>query len=106
MYLNIQAAMRNDADPGLAYRDDEFVGFDGLELQYQRELRGRNGYLSVAVNAKNMAEGIVETVPPVKGNNLWTTIDKTIQMKTEQAILDQIKWVHSNPVQGRFIRMP
>nr|WP_090716101.1 penicillin-binding transpeptidase domain-containing protein [Paenibacillus typhae] len=101
MYLNIQAAMRNDADPGLAYRDDEFVGFDGLELQYQRELRGRNGYLSVAVNAKNMAEGIVETVPPVKGNNLWTTIDKTIQMKTEQAILDQIKWVHSNPVQGK-----
>ncbi|WP_341872564.1 peptidoglycan D,D-transpeptidase FtsI family protein [Paenibacillus camerounensis] len=101
MYLNIQAAMRNSADPGLAYRDDEFVGFDGLELQYQRELRGRNGYLSVAVNAKNMAEGIVETIPPVKGNNLWTTIDKTIQMKTEQAILDQIKWVHSNPVQGK-----
>ncbi|WP_305954269.1 penicillin-binding transpeptidase domain-containing protein [Paenibacillus sp. FSL R7-0273] len=104
MYLNIQAAMRNEADPSLAYRDDEFVGVDGLELQYQRELRGRNGYLSVAVNAKNMAEGIVETVPPVKGNNLWTTIDKTIQMKTEQAILDQIKWVHSNPVQGKVHR--
>nr|WP_054938903.1 penicillin-binding protein 2 [Paenibacillus ihuae] len=101
IYLNIQAAMRQDADPGLAYRDDEFVGFDGLELQYQRELRGRNGYLTVGVNAKNMAEGIEAIVPPVKGNDVWTTIDKNIQLKTEQAILDQIKWVHSNPVQGK-----
>ncbi|WP_342566344.1 penicillin-binding transpeptidase domain-containing protein [Paenibacillus sp. FSL R7-0345] len=104
IYLNIQAAMRNDADPGLAYRDDEFVGFDGLELQYQRELRGRNGYLTMGVNAKNMAEGIEATVPPVKGNDLWTTIDKSIQLKAEQAILDQIKWVHSNPVQGKVHR--
>ncbi|UQZ34965.1 cell division protein FtsI [Paenibacillus sp. PK3_47] len=101
IYMNILAAMKRDGDPGLAYRDDEFVGFDGLELQYQRELRGRNGYLTVGVNAKNMSEGIEEVVPPVKGNNLWTTINKNIQLKTEQAILDQIKWVHSNPVQGK-----
>lgn len=101
IYKNILAAMKNDADPGLTYRSDEFVGFDGLELQYQRELRGRNGYLTVGVNAKNMAEGIEAIVPPVKGNDVWTTIDKNIQLKTEQAIMDQIKWVHSNPVQGK-----
>lgn len=101
IYKNILAAMKKEGDPGLSYRDDEFVGFDGLELQYQRELRGRNGYITVGVNAKNMAEGIEATVPPVKGNDLWTTIDKNIQLKTEQAILDQIKWVHSNPVQGK-----
>ncbi|MBY0012301.1 peptidoglycan D,D-transpeptidase FtsI family protein [Paenibacillus typhae] len=101
IYKNILAAMKKEGDPGLSYRDDEFVGFDGLELQYQRELRGRNGYITVGVNAKNMAEGIEATVPPVKGNDLWTTIDKNVQLKTEQAILDQIKWVHSNPVQGK-----
>ncbi|WP_310831514.1 peptidoglycan D,D-transpeptidase FtsI family protein [Paenibacillus pedocola] len=101
IYKNILAAMKNDTDPGLSYRSDEFVGFDGLELQYQRELRGRNGYLTVGVNAKNMAEGIEAIVPPVKGNDVWTTIDKNIQLKTEQAILDQIKWVHRNPVQGK-----
>lgn len=101
IYKNILAAMKRDADPGLSYRDDEFVGYDGLELQYQRELRGRNGYLTVGVNPKNLADSIVETVAPVKGNDVWTTIDKNIQLKTEQAILDQIKWVHSNPVQGK-----
>lgn len=101
IYQNILAAMKREGDPGLAYRDDEFVGYDGLELQYQRELRGRNGYLMVGVNAQNIAEGIEEMVPPVKGNDVWTTINKNIQMKTEQAILDQIKWVHHNPVQGK-----
>ncbi|WP_342438473.1 penicillin-binding protein 2 [Paenibacillus sp. FSL L8-0436] len=101
IYRNILAAMKNEGDPGLAYRDDEFVGYDGLELQYQRELRGRNGYLMVGVNAQNIAEGIEEVVPPVKGNDLWTTINKNVQLKTEQAILDQIEWVHRNPVQGK-----
>lgn len=31
-------------DPGLEYTAEEFVGFDGLEMQYQHELRGKNGY--------------------------------------------------------------
>ncbi|AIQ49200.1 cell division protein FtsI [Paenibacillus sp. FSL R7-0273] len=102
IYKNIQAAMKKiDADPGLSYKDDEFVGFDGLELQYQRELRGKNGYQVISVNPQNMAEKVEEVVPPVKGNDVWTTINKTIQMKTEQAITDQIDWLHSHAVQGK-----
>ncbi|WP_339318997.1 penicillin-binding transpeptidase domain-containing protein [Paenibacillus sp. FSL R10-2734] len=101
IYKNILNAMKNNPEPGLTYKDDEFVGFDGLELQYQRELRGQNGYQEISVNPQNMAEKIERVVPPVKGNDVWTTINKNIQMKTEQAIMDQIKWLHSNPVQGK-----
>lgn len=102
IYKNIQAAMKKiDADPGLSYKDDEFVGFDGLELQYQRELRGKNGYQVISVNPQNMAEKVEEVVPPVKGNDVWTTINKSIQMKTEQAITDQISWLHTHAVQGK-----
>lgn len=101
IYKNILNAMKNNPEPGLTYKDDEFVGFDGLELQYQRELRGQNGYQEISVNPQNMAEKIEQVVPPVKGNDVWTTINKNIQMKTEQAIMDQIKWLHSNPVQGK-----
>ncbi|WP_019908673.1 peptidoglycan D,D-transpeptidase FtsI family protein [Paenibacillus sp. HW567] len=102
IYKNIQNAMKKiDADPGLAYKDDEFVGFDGLELQYQRELRGKNGYQVISVNPQNMAEKVEKVVPPVKGNDLWMTINKNIQMKTEQAITDQISWLHSHAVQGK-----
>ncbi|UQZ33309.1 cell division protein FtsI [Paenibacillus sp. PK3_47] len=105
IYKNIQNAMKKiDADPGLSYKDDEFVGFDGLELQYQRELRGKNGYQVISVNPQNMAEKIEDVVPPVKGNDVWMTIDKNVQLKTEQAILDQIDWLHTHPVQGQTHR--
>lgn len=101
IYKNILNAMKTNSEPGLTYKDDEFVGFDGLELQYQRELRGQNGYQEISVNPQNMAEKIERVVPPVKGNDVWTTINKTIQTKTEQAITDQIKWLHTNAVQGK-----
>lgn len=102
IYKNIQNAMKKiDNDPGLTYKDDEFVGFDGLELQYQRELRGKNGYQVISVNPQNMAEKIENMVPPVKGNDIWMTINKNIQLKTEQAITEQISWLHSHSVQGK-----
>lgn len=64
IYKNIQNAMKQlDADPGLTYKDDEFVGFDGLELQYQRELRGKNGYQVISVSPQNMAEKVEAVVP-------------------------------------------
>lgn len=100
MYKNIRSAMKNNPTPGLLYSTEEYVGFDGLERQYQRELRGENGYQVISVNPQNMAEKVEQTVPPVKGNNIWMTINKNIQLKTEQAILDQIKWLHTHAVQG------
>ncbi len=100
MYKNIRSAMKDNSSPGLMYKTEEYVGFDGLEMQYQRELRGENGYQVISVTPLNMAEKVEQTVPPVKGNNIWMTINKNVQMKTEQAILDQIKWLHTNAVQG------
>ncbi|WP_410515105.1 penicillin-binding transpeptidase domain-containing protein [Paenibacillus sp. BR2-3] len=102
IYQNIINATRNNPEAGLTYKDDEYVGYDGLELQYQRELRGQNGYQEVSINAQNMAEKIERVIPPVKGNDIWTTINKNVQLKTEQAILDQIKWLHTNPVLGKL----
>ncbi|WP_373457786.1 peptidoglycan D,D-transpeptidase FtsI family protein [Paenibacillus wynnii] len=102
IYQNIINATKNTPDPGLTYKDDEFVGFDGLELQYQRELRGQNGYQEISINAQNMAEKIEKVVPPTKGNDIWTSINKNVQLKTEQAITDQINWLHKNPVLGKL----
>ncbi|ASA26487.1 cell division protein FtsI [Paenibacillus donghaensis] len=102
IYTNIRNAMKqSDADPGLVYKPDESVGADGLELQYQRELRGKNGYQEISVDPQNMAKKVEKLVPPVKGYNIWSTINKNIQLKTEQAVTDQIKWLHSNAVQGK-----
>lgn len=103
-YKEIDEKQRNGdviSDPGELYTEPEFVGFDGLELMYQDELRGKNGYKKVPINPRNMPEGVDEIVPPVKGDNIYSTINKDIQVATEQAITDQLSWLHTHPVSGK-----
>ncbi|WP_256992593.1 penicillin-binding protein 2 [Paenibacillus sp. XY044] len=89
-------------DPGLIYTEPEFVGYDGLELMYQDELRGKNGYKKVPIDPRNMPEGVEDIVPPEKGNNIYSTINKEVQLQTEQAITEQLSWLHSHPVSGKL----
>jgi penicillin-binding protein 2 len=77
------------------YLDTEYVGYDGLELMYQDELRGKNGYKTYPVNASQKIIGKVSITPPEKGNNLILTIDKDVQLTAEKAIMDQLEWLKS-----------
>jgi len=95
-----EANASTDKDPALDYTAPELVGADGLEMYYQEYLRGKNGYKKVPIDPRNMATGVSEIVPPVKGYDLHTNINKNIQLVAEQAIMDQIDWVHQNPVAG------
>jgi cell division protein FtsI/penicillin-binding protein 2 len=97
------------ADPTLKYLDSEEVGFDGLELMYQEELRGRNGLKSYPVNNESRVIGPMQLTKPVKGDNLYLTINKDIQLVTQNAIMDQLKLMKSaSPsttyYDGRFAR--
>ncbi|MGF7049482.1 cell division protein FtsI/penicillin-binding protein 2 [Paenibacillus sp. DS2015] len=83
-------------DPGLTYTEDEIVGFDGLEMTFQDDLRGKNGYNEVAINPQNMAIGVENVVPPEKGHDIYMTINKNVQLKTETAIMDQLRLLRSN----------
>lgn len=77
------------------YLDTEFVGVDGIEYAYQDDLRGKNGLKTTPVNAMNIASGRTELTAPEKGNNVWMTIDKNIQKTAQQAITDQLSFLHS-----------
>ncbi|MDQ1235556.1 cell division protein FtsI/penicillin-binding protein 2 [Paenibacillus sp. SORGH_AS306] len=77
------------------YIDTELVGVDGLEYTYQDELRGTNGVKKTPINALNRVNGRATLTPPVKGNNLWMTIDKNLQLVAQQAITDQLAYLHS-----------
>jgi penicillin-binding protein 2 len=77
------------------YLDTEDVGYDGIELMYQEELRGKNGMKTYPVNASQKIIGKVQVEPPQKGNNLYLTINKDVQQVTEQAILDQLAYAKS-----------
>ncbi|WP_281889394.1 penicillin-binding protein 2 [Paenibacillus sp. YYML68] len=93
-------AKYREKDKEEEYLDKEYVGYDGIELMYQDELRGKNGSKSYPVNAAHKIIGQVEITPPVKGHNLYLTIDKNVQSITETAITDHLAYLKSPAVRN------
>ncbi|WP_046226249.1 peptidoglycan D,D-transpeptidase FtsI family protein [Paenibacillus dauci] len=89
----INKARVTDADE--KYLSTEYVGVDGIEYAYQDDLRGKNGLKTTPVNSLNIATGRTELTAPQKGNNVWMTIDKNVQLATQKAITDQLSYLHS-----------
>ncbi|WP_212977551.1 peptidoglycan D,D-transpeptidase FtsI family protein [Paenibacillus azoreducens] len=100
-YDKARQESKDGTKPDETYMKDELVGFDGIELSFQDELRGKNGYKVMSISSANIPEEVVDIVPPVKGNDVWLTIHKEIQMKTEQAIRDQLDWLGTHAVSGK-----
>ncbi|WP_440112505.1 peptidoglycan D,D-transpeptidase FtsI family protein [Paenibacillus sp. QZ-Y1] len=90
-YRQISKSEATQRDPGLRYTQQEKVGVDGLEFQYQEELRGRSGYQSIDINSRNLPEGTMKQTPPEKGYSLVSTINKEIQMAAQEAITDELR---------------
>lgn len=103
-YEEIDKANVTQTDPGLIYSELEEVGVSGLEMQYQDVLRGKNGYMQIPINAVNLpeADSVPVTEPPVKGYDIVSTLNKSVQVKTEQAILEQLQWLQRTPVSGKL----
>lgn len=90
-YKEISKSLATEREPGLRYTQQEMVGVGGLEFQYQEELRGRSGYQSIDINARNLPEGTIMQTPPEKGYSLVSTINKEIQLAAQQAITDELR---------------
>lgn len=75
----------------LQYLEEEDVGMDGLEYMYQDVLRGTNGLKTYPVNNAERIIGPMQITNPQKGSDIYLTINKNVQLKTEQAIMDQLK---------------
>lgn len=86
-----------EEDPQLQYLDEEDVGFDGLEYMYQEVLRGKNGLKTYPVNNAERIIGPMEITNPEKGSDLYLTINRNVQLKTEDAIMNQIKKISTSP---------
>ncbi|XEC95450.1 peptidoglycan D,D-transpeptidase FtsI family protein [Paenibacillus tarimensis] len=78
-------------DPAEQYLDKEKVGYDGIELMYQEQLRGKNGVKSYPVDNMSRIVGPMQLTVPEKGNNLFLTIHKDVQLKTEEAIMNHLE---------------
>lgn len=69
-----------------AIEDGELVGQAGLEARYDDVLRGRPGRNDVLVDARGVVTETVRTTDPVPGQDLLTTLDATVQRRTQEAL--------------------
>ena len=69
-----------------AIEDGELVGQAGLEARYDDVLRGRPGRNDVLVDARGVVTQTVRTTDPVPGQDLLTTLDATVQRRTQEAL--------------------
>ncbi len=69
----------------------DLVGQAGLELQYDRQLRGIPGDTRLAVNAAGQVTGTISSVKPRPGDYLVTSINSAVQADTERALADAVQ---------------
>ncbi|MFD2670695.1 peptidoglycan D,D-transpeptidase FtsI family protein [Marinicrinis sediminis] len=80
------------------YLQEEGVGLEGLEYMYQKELRGENGEKIYSINPMGQIVGDrVSIIPPVKGHNLFLTLDKDVQLAAENAIREHVVKLQKDP---------
>ncbi|WP_424766405.1 peptidoglycan D,D-transpeptidase FtsI family protein [Paenibacillus sp. sgz302251] len=87
---------RLEKDEKLQYLEEEDVGLDGLERMYQDVLRGKNGLKTYPVNNAERIIGPMQITNPEKGADLYLTINKNVQLKTETAIMEHLKKISTS----------
>lgn len=78
--------LKREGLPATGFSGVDMVGQSGLELQYDRALRGVPGDQKLAVNAAGQVTGTISTVKPQSGDYLVTSINSRVQLDTERAL--------------------
>ncbi len=65
---------------------DEYIGKDGVEKEYQQALQGISGERIIAINALHQVEAENVVVYPSHGTNIQLTVDKDVQAKLYERI--------------------
>ncbi|HEU4511300.1 MAG TPA: penicillin-binding protein 2 [Pyrinomonadaceae bacterium] len=74
-----------------AYKDrglkpGDIIGLSGIEQIYDDHLRGKDGYREVVVDSRGRIQAEIETVDPIPGRDLITTIDLDLQLAAEEQL--------------------
>lgn len=71
-------------DKGL--KPGDIIGLSGIEQIYDDYLRGTDGYREVVVDSRGRIQDEIETVDPIPGRDLITTIDLDLQHAAEEQL--------------------
>ncbi|MGL4796480.1 MAG: penicillin-binding transpeptidase domain-containing protein, partial [Paraclostridium sp.] len=72
----------------IGHTSDDATGIAGIEMKYDKHLKGKPGRLIVSTDAsgREIPHGMEKYYEPVQGNGLVLTIDEVIQHYTEKAV--------------------
>jgi len=92
----------------IGYVDREGNPRTGLEKDWNDKLKGKNGYQLVNITPSGKIKNILEEIPAISGNNIYTTIDLSIQEKVYDILSEQknpAAVVVSDPNTGEILAM-
>ncbi len=75
------------------YSGVDLIGRDGLEAQYDVDLRGEPGVRKVNVDSRGRVTGIASEQQTVPGSHLVTNLDAKVQNAVEEALAEQVEKV-------------
>ena len=81
------------------YRPHDFVGLDGIEHAKESVLKGTPGIREVQVNARGELVRVLTETDPIKGRDIFLTIDLDLQRAVEEALA---RGLHQMQVGGTF----
>ncbi|MFJ2989116.1 penicillin-binding protein 2 [Collimonas sp. NPDC087041] len=75
----------DDSDDAANYKGTSYIGKDGLEKSYERQLHGTTGYEEIEIAASGRAVRSMSHVSATPGDNLILSIDIELQKVAEEA---------------------
>ncbi len=83
-------------DPGYSgYRQGDRIGQAGIESQYEKTLRGKDGGEIIEVDSQGKKLRTLRINPPIPGQNIYLTIDADLQDKIYQELAKTLPKVSS-----------
>ena len=80
-----EAEKLEESEDAANYRGTEYIGKEGIEKSYERELHGITGYDEIEVSAGGRANRTLSRNAPTPGNNLILSVDIELQKIVEKA---------------------
>lgn len=84
--------MKNDE----YYQPTDFTGKDGLEVFYEKTLRGKRGYEKIEVDSRGKVVSILGKTEAEPGQSLILSIDADLQKKVQDALLEELKKLYGS----------
>lgn len=96
-YIHSISAEELASNEGSKYSINSLIGKSGIEKQYEKELRGKDGARRVEVDANGRPVRELVTLEPSPGNNLYLTLDMELQKVLEKSMDEMLQ-----QLQGRY----